>query len=125
MADLREVLLARVLVVLKGVQGIETADRNLDDISDLRLPAAILFDGDEEAFDNPRARGAAPNTVEMTPTIEVTLSDPDQVGTQINALRARICKAILSDTTLKTSCGNIPNAGPRYIGMRRELDLAM
>ena len=122
MADMREILLARVLVVLKTVQGLETCERNLDDLSDLRLPAAILFDGDEEAFDNPRARGQAPNAVEMHPVIEVHFPEaPENVGTQINAIRARIQKALCADTTIRTLCGNVPHAGIRYIGMTSDL----
>lgn len=116
MADLRETILARLLVVAKAIPGVETCERNLDDIGDAALPAIILFDGDEEASENMKARGLAPNTVEMLPSFEIHYGDvPENVGTTANEWRAKLIKAILSDAALATSCGNIPNAGARYV----------
>lgn len=117
MADLREVLLARVLTTLKTISGVEVFDRNLNDISDISLPAIILFDGGEEAFDNPRARGLAANVVEMRPTVDVYIKEvPETIGTEINEWRVAVLTALLGDATIASTCHGVPNGGIRYLG---------
>lgn len=117
MADLRETLLAQLLTTAKTIRNIETCERNLNDISDIALPALIIFDGNEEAFDNPRARGLAPNTVEMRPVVDVYISEvPENTGTVVNEWRATVLKALLGDATIAADCTGIPNGGIRYLG---------
>lgn len=117
MADLRETLLAQVLTTLKTIGGVEVCERNLNDIADISLPAIILFDGGEEAFDNTRARGLAANTVEMRPTVDVYIKEvPETIGTEINSWRATVLAALLADATIRSACDGIPNGGMRYLG---------
>lgn len=124
MADTRETLLARLLTVAKAIKGVETCERNLDDLADISLPAIILFDGGEETFENEQARGLAPNTVEMQPTFDIYVQDvPETIGTTINGWRTTLLKAILSDATIAGDCGNIPNAGVRYLGCETSSDV--
>lgn len=123
MADTRETLLARLLTVAKTIKGLETCERNLDDVSDISLPAIILFDGGEEAFDNTRARGLAPNTAEMQPTFDIYVQDvPETIGTTINGWRTTLLKTILGDATIASTCDGIPNGGVRYLGCETGLD---
>lgn len=116
MADIRETILARLLVVAKTISGVELCERNLDDVADIATPAIILFDGDEDAFENNRARGMAPNTVEMFPTFEIHVGDvPENIGTTINGWRATLLRTILADETIESLCSGIPNGGIRYM----------
>lgn len=116
MADARELILARLLTIASGITGIETAERNLNDLSDVGLPAIILYDGGEEAFENTRARGNAGTTVEVTAAFDIYASGvPEEVGTTINGYRAALIKAVQADTTLAGLCGSVLNSGSRYL----------
>lgn len=122
MADTTEDLLVLCLAVGASLSGIETAERNLDDITDRALPGFVLIDGDEEAFDNPRARGMAVNTVEMFPQFDVYVADvPENVGTVANEWRAKFQRALLSNAAIATKCTGIPNGGVRYLACNRML----
>ncbi len=122
MTSRREDILARIVVVIGDMDGIETTARNLDRIADTKLPAAILFDGDEDVFENLRATGAAPNSVNMTPTVVVSLGDvPENIGTVTNEWLAKVQRAILLDEEIQTLCGKMPNRGARYIGCTTSL----
>lgn len=113
----REDILARMLEIIAGIDGVETSARNLDRIVDLRTPYAALFDGDEDVFENIRATGAAPNVVNMTPTIIVSLGDvPENIGTVTNSWLAKVQRAVLLDSDLQDLCGKVPNSGARYVG---------
>src|SRR5689334_8338683 len=104
MADLRETILAQLLTTAKTISGVETCERNLDDVADIVTPAILLFDGDEEAFDNPRAIGMAANVVTMQPIFEIHLGDvPENVGTTVNGWRATLLKTFLTETTIATA----------------------
>lgn len=116
MADLREPIMVRLLAILTGLSGIETVARNLDVLDDLKLPAAILYDGDEEAFDNQRATGAAGNAINALPQIVVSFSDvPENVGTTANAWLAKVKRAVLLDSALAALCAGLPLSGARYL----------
>jgi hypothetical protein len=122
MADRRELILAQILTLLGELDGIETAARNLDEMDELRLPAAVLFDGDEVAAENLRATGASGNIVHMTPEIVIALSEvPETIGTTTNAWRARLLSKILLDSTLLALCGSHPHRGARYLGCASSL----
>lgn len=117
MADVREAILARIMEVIADVDGIETASRNLDELDDAKLPAIILYDGDEEAAENLRARGLAPNVMNMLPAIVLSLGDvPENVGTTANGWRAKLLSGLLGDAQIVALCGKIPNAGIHYLG---------
>ena len=51
MVDTREDVLARLLEVVATIPNIKSAQRNNLDITEEQLPAAIVFDGDEETSD--------------------------------------------------------------------------
>lgn len=117
MSDKREQILARLLVVAKGVDGVAAAFRNKDEISDKQRPAVVILDADEAADDaDPMGRPVrAPRRIAMTPEIYILLgAKPEDLGTQINTLRAKLVKAILTDTELQTIVGS--NGDIRYEG---------
>jgi hypothetical protein len=118
----REEILARLAVIIGDIAGIETAARNLDRNPDTKLPAATLYDGDEDAFENLRATGLAPNVINMMPTIVVSLGDvPENIGTVTNEWLAKVQRAILLDESLAALCGRIPNRGARYVASTTSL----
>jgi len=103
--DRRELILARLLQVLAGIDEIRTCVRNKGPISDdaSALPAIQLFDADEEVDDNdpPRMPVDAPRRVHLMPQIWITaMTVPESVGTDINALRVKVLHAVLNDATL-------------------------
>jgi hypothetical protein len=124
MADVREEIMARITTLIGGLTGVETAARNLDEIADIKLPAIVLYDGDEEASpDNLRATGLKPTVIHATPQIFVKIQDtPDNVGTSTNAWRAAVLSTLLGDQTLAAICGiHSPYAGVRFVGAATSL----
>jgi hypothetical protein len=128
MPSRREAILARLAVVVASVSGLETAARNLDRLPDTKTPSAVMFDGDEEAFENLRATGGAPNAVTMTPSVVVSLGEvPENVGTVTNEWLAKVQKAVLFDSELeqlaggRTAVRRIPNGGARYVASTNSL----
>jgi hypothetical protein len=128
MTSRREMLLARLAVVIGGIQGIETSGRNLDRVADSKLPAAILYDGDETAFENLNATGGAANVLSMTPMIVVSLGDvPENVGTVTNEWLAKVQKAVLFDSAIEQiSSGTMSGRrrdgrGARYVACTTSL----
>jgi hypothetical protein len=103
MSDKREQILARLLVVVSGIEGIVTAYRNKDEIDETERPSVVILDADEEAAENdPNKRPATtPRRVVMTPHIYILLNDsPENIGTHVNLFRARLIKAVLEDAEL-------------------------
>jgi len=102
--DVREKILARMLEVLKGVPGMAEAYRNKVEFPDTKRPVAILLDSDEIVGDNAQGKGrpvGAPLIITATP--EVYVIDTEQaaeLGTSLNQLRAKVIKAIMSDSQL-------------------------
>lgn len=124
--DKREMILARLLVVLTGVAGITTVRRNKREFSEELCPAIGLYDGDEEAEEADGGRGrpaASPNRVTMTPEILIKLgSVPEDVGTALNAFRVLVIKAILNDAELASIVGSDTGNGEiRYRGCATSL----
>lgn len=119
MADKREEILARLVVIVGAIDGVVTAARNQPDIDDEQRPAIVILDADEAADDADPAgvmRGsAARRRIGMSPEIYILLgANPEDVGTTINAMRAKVIKAILMDATLNTIIG--ANGAIRYEG---------
>lgn len=116
MTDRREEILARLVDIGAGITGIVQCKRNVIDITELKRPAILIFDGDEEAHEiqvRPGHRGMAPNLVTMTPSMNILLSETSEnVGSALNSLRAELIYAVLSDSDLATICG--PNGHVRY-----------
>jgi hypothetical protein len=100
----REDILARLLVILNTVEDFKLVARNLDEFPEKVRPAAILLDGGEEAVPElarPWVKGKAYTVVQMNPLIVVSVGGrPQDVGTDINELMARIVTAVMSDAEL-------------------------
>jgi len=76
MTDKREAILQRLVKIAAGVDGVVTAVRNQDEISEHARPAIAVFDADETADERAEQHGHprhAPNIVEMTPEIMILL----------------------------------------------------
>jgi hypothetical protein len=105
--DKRELILVRLLEVLSTIDGIN-AFRNKTILSAIQKPAILLFDSDEKVDQDDFERKRPPAgkfRVSMQPEIYVLLSSsPDSVGQELNQMRARVIKAVLTDTQLKTLC---------------------
>ncbi len=117
MTDRREMILARLLEIAVGVDGIVAAFRNKDEISERQRPAIVILDADEVADDaDPSSRPSrAPRRVAMTPEIYILLgAKPEDLGTAINRLRARFVKTVLGDAQLSLIVGS--NGDIRYEG---------
>ena len=110
MIDRRESILARLVVLMGTVKGIERVYRNNPNPNEGQMPAVVIFDADEEVAPVPEThhyKGAtAPQIVIMRPEIFICLSErASDAGTRLNELRAAIYKAIVSDATLVSLVG--------------------
>ena len=117
MIDRREMILSRLLEIASATEGVVAAFRNKDEISEKQRPAIVILDADEAADDaDPTTRPSrSPRRVAMTPEIYILLgAKPEDLGTAINTLRARLVKAILMDPSLLTILGSSGDA--RYEG---------
>ena len=113
--DKREDVLVRLLAICRTIVEVQVVERNKDIASDWNLPAISLWDGDEDAADDfdPGHPPRTPLLMVMVPDLVVRLGDtPAGVGTELNKMRARILKAILTDAELKTIVGS--NGQIRY-----------
>lgn len=119
MADKREQILVRLVEVADGVSGVVFAGRNVGNIDDEDRPAIVIMDADEAADDSDptgvsRGTGAR-RRVALTPEIYILLGDkPENIGTELNAFRAKLIKAVLTDASLQSIVGS--NGGIRYEG---------
>jgi hypothetical protein len=129
MTDTREDILARLLVVVTTIPNIRSAQRNNTDIPEDQLPAAIVFDGDEEtndATDFSMKPAHRPTMVQMTPEI-VIAQQADQVGSDLTTLRRELIKRVLFDTELNdqiVKTGRNGNGAIRYLGCQTDLGWA-
>jgi hypothetical protein len=126
MADVREDILARLLVILAGIPNMKSARRNYRDIPEDQLPGALLFDGDEETDDasdlsmHPSNR---PTMVRMHPEILIA-QQSSEVGSDLTTLRRELLKRILTDTELNeqiVKTGRNGNGAIRYLGLQTDL----
>ena len=126
--DRREAILSRVLTLLKATPGVATDPytgtpcvyRDRDQLPDELRPGLLLIDADEEADtqarDQPGRPGRSPNVIWLKPEIYILLkaAKPQNLstGTNLNAFRTAIVKAIMNDSadpsagTLKSLCGS-------------------
>jgi hypothetical protein len=102
----REDILARLLEILNTVEDLKTVARNLDEFPEAVRPMAILLDGGEESvpeLQRPWVKGKAYTVVQMNPLIVVSIGGkPEDIGTDINELIARIVTAVMTDAELTT-----------------------
>ena len=121
--DKRELILARLIEVAASVTGVVTVTRNSDEISEHKRPAIAVFDSDEsadEAAERQDHPGSAPNLVVMTPEVLILLgAAPESVGSALNDLRAKLLKAVLTDSHLIELAG--ANGRVRYAGCSTHL----
>lgn len=123
--DPREPLLSRLFVVLSGIEGVDVALRNqLIAETDHGRTYVVLLDGDENEEPNlaQRRESRAPRIMVAEPEIYVAIQRPaEQIGPALNALRARIIRAVCTDGDLLTLCG--PNGYVQYAGCASSLAL--
>src|SRR5512143_4303712 len=99
-ADKREDILARLYAIIKTISGITTYARMLGEMPEASRPYIVLIDGNEVRADDSRGKGRQTVIMVMTPTICAGASaTSDDVGADVNAIRAKILPAILTDTT--------------------------
>jgi hypothetical protein len=124
MTDTREDILERLREIGAAVTGINYAVRNVLDITESRLPAVVVLEGDEEpTIEQARNRPAQiPIPMIMTPELCVVAIDGSEtVGTTLNAFRAELIKDVTGDATLRTLVGL--NGAVKYRGMVSDLGL--
>ena len=121
MTDQREAILSRLFTICGAVAGINAADRNRLDVSQMLRPAVIVLDGTERTVTPPltNARGASVSDkqrMELLPQIIIALRGDSggEAGTLLTLYRNKVLAAILTDATLLASV--TPNGGIRYEG---------
>lgn len=113
--DVREAIILRLMAICEVTSGF-VVHRNRTAIPEDQRPCIVVLDGDEETEEQYGRNGMSPSRVTMTPAVVALVEDDSEdVGTVLNALRAQIIYAILSDSTLTNLTLN--NDGPRYLGM--------
>jgi hypothetical protein len=126
LVDVREDILARLLVVVATIPNIRSAQRNNVEIPEDQLPAAIVFDGDEETNDASDLSMRPPNRptmVRMHPEI-VIAQQADEAGSDLSVLRRELIKRVLTDTELNETIvktGRFGNGAIRYLGCQTDL----
>lgn len=117
--DRREGILVRLVEIAASIEGVLLAGRNLDAVSERNRPAVLIFDADEQVETPATGAGrsaAGASIVAMSPEILLVLGETAAaVGSSMNAIRAALIKAILSDSELLSLCGT--NGSIRYEGL--------
>jgi len=120
--DVREAILARILVVLQGIPGETDVARNLivnDDLSPHRL---VLLDGSEDC-DSLADLNRPPlvqRITRMYPLVNVaSMAKARDLGAGLSSRRGKIIKAIEGDSALIALTAK--NDGGRYIGIDNAL----
>jgi len=103
MIDTREAILVRLQEICAAVPGVNAAYRNRTQFAEDQRPCIAIMDGDEiadEADNN--VGGLSPRRMEMSPEVYLLIgSPPEDVGTDLNSLRAAVLYDVLTDTTLR------------------------
>jgi hypothetical protein len=124
MVDVRENILARLLAVVATIPNIRSAQRNNVDIPEDQLPAAIVFDADEETNEAQNRQSNSPIMVQMTPEIVIAEQSEGQVGTDLTTLRRELIKRVLTDTELNDLIAKSSprgNGAIRYLGCQTDV----
>lgn len=125
--DRREEILVRLVEICDGIDGINKAWRNRSGLSEHEQPFIRVSDGDEGASENvtPGAehRGGGGHVFTMQPVIGILLgAAPENVGSELNAMRVKVIKAIQTDAGLLSICGR--NGRIRYLGLVNAIQVA-
>jgi len=124
MDDPREQIMARLAALAGALAGIANLFRNEIVTDETMLPAICLMEGDEEADDaDPAGRPqTAPRRVTMQPQLVIAAGgEAAALGPALNAWRAALIKAVLTDATLAALSHQ--GRGVRYDGMATDLGL--
>jgi hypothetical protein len=125
--DVREDILARLLELVATLPNIRTAYRNNLRLSEEDLPAAIVFDGDEET-DEATDKSMRPSNkpivgVQLTPEI-VVVDQRNLIGSALTTLRKDLIKLVLYDVELNeqiVKTGRHGNGTIRYLGCQTDV----
>lgn len=125
MVDTREDILAQLLVIVAAIPGIQSAQRNNIDITEDQLPAAIVFDGDEEtnADSDLTKASTMPMLSSMHPEIVIAEKSDGQVGTDLAVLRRELIRRVLTDDVLNQQLVRTRGSGNgtiRYLGCQSD-----
>ena len=127
MADVRELVLARLVEIVATIPNIRSVHRNNVDITEDQLPAGVVFDADEETDDAQDASMRPPNrptAVRMMPEIIIAEQSQGQVGSDLTTLRRELIKRVLTDTELNeeiVKTGRFGNGAIRYLGCQTDV----
>src|SRR5262245_26753326 len=129
MVDTREDILVRLVEIAATIPNIQFTDRNNSDIAEVELPAAIVFDGDEETNDAEDVSAHPPHrptNVRMLPVIEIGAMS-SSAGSDLSVMRRELIRRVLYDTELneqivktRDSAGRPGNGNIRYLGCQTD-----
>lgn len=124
MADKREDILARILVVASSAPGVVHGQRNEIGLKRNQQPGVVLLDGDEEIVTSQRIKTPvlAPQIMRMRLGLFVQTKDMQPqpaMGTLLNTLRVSIIKTLVNDVPLRTLLGT--NGKLEYTGVITDL----
>jgi hypothetical protein len=120
--DVREAILARLVVLMGSVVGTDSVSRNVIIDDDGNAKRITVMEGEEIASDaDPVNRPpTAPRIVHMQPQLILSAqANSAEVGSDLSNLRGHAIKLIASDTTLISLTLN--GRSGRYIGMESDL----
>lgn len=107
--DVRELILARLVVIMEGVDGILAAYRDRADLDEDMLPAAYVLDGKEQKVSAPGRTIREPMLMRLQPQIFLKLK-PNRpankdMGPVLSGFRNKILLAIAGDELLSDLVG--------------------
>lgn len=116
MTDIRESILSRLLAVAKTVNSSVVRMDFGAEISE--QPNLVLVDGEERIYDaDPFAHSSlAPAKMQMEPYFALLVQTSENAGPALNAIRAKLIKAVLNDEQLSEL--TTQQSGSRKIGAR-------
>lgn len=105
MIDKREAILSRLVEVIEESGAFVSVSRNNPDPNPARMPAAVIFDADEETAAPPNPdkwrEPNAPQLMTLRPEVYVLLAAAaSNAGPRLSELRAAVYKAVVNDARL-------------------------
>lgn len=123
--DKREAVMARLLAIANQIEDVESAERNATLMEDSDVRRISVLEGAEEVSEAAGSRHAADKgIVVMIPQILIACGARTRdVGADLNMIRARLIKAVMTDAELLALTVN--SRSIRYAGMDSDLAFAM